>query len=208
MRTLRVKDAAVFLDPTSSDWDGVSPELVPMVPTPVAMQPTEYIRNSWEGKKHGQIESIEVASIHDGTTWALRVNWEGVSPERMDFPDSLAVALPVRGEPILMLMGAEDAPIQFLRWKSNKEEGFSQLATGIGLSTKEAHGLTCEAQAHSKDDQWSVVVSRPLGEGGDIAPLAAGELSKVGFAIWLGRNDERAGIKAFSVDWLELALDK
>jgi DMSO reductase family type II enzyme heme b subunit len=51
------------------------------------------------------------------------------------------------------------------------------------------------------------VISRPLGIGKDIAPLAAGKKTGIGFAVWRGANDERAGIKAFSIDWVELTLD-
>ena len=40
-----------------------------------------------------------------------------------------------------------------------------------------------------------------------MAPLAAGKSTGIGFAVWRGSNDERAGIKAFSIDWAELALE-
>jgi hypothetical protein len=46
-----------------------------------------------------------------------------------------------------------------------------------------------------------------LGLGDDVAPLVAGEKTGIGFALWEGANEERAGIKAFSVDWLDLTLD-
>ncbi len=205
MRTQRVKNLQALLDPTAAGWAGIDPERVPMIPIPLPMQPTEYIRNAWQGRDYGKIDALTVASAHDGKAWALRAEWEGVSPAGGDFPDALAIALPVRGEPALVLMGAADAPLHFLRWQSNKEGADSQIATGIG-KTLAGPAIDAQAWAAAAGGRWSVVVSRPLG-GGDVAPLAAGSKTRIGFAVWRGANDERGGIKAFSIDWAELALD-
>ncbi|WP_018990719.1 DOMON domain-containing protein [Aromatoleum toluclasticum] len=206
MRTRRVKNVAPMLDPGDPGWASVPVEQVSMMSTPLAMQPTPYIRNSWEGREYGRVEALEVASVHDGQQWALRASWRGVSPAGKDFPDALAIALPVRGKPLLALMGAADAPIHFLRWQANKSGAVSQIATGIGSSAP-GPALACSAQARAKGDRWQVVISRPLGGGSDIAPLVAGRKTGIGFAVWMGGNDERGGIKAFSIDWAELALD-
>lgn len=206
MRTQRVKNVAPLLDPADPGWRTVPVEQVSMMPTPLAMQPTPYIRNSWEGREYGRVTDLAVASVHDGRQWALRASWRGVSPAGKDFPDALAIALPVRGKPVLALMGAVDAPIHFLRWQANKPGATSQIAHGIG-SSAHGQGLACSAQAHVDGDRWQVVISRPLGGGGDVAPLVAGRKTGIGFAVWMGGNDERGGIKAFSIDWAELALD-
>lgn len=195
-----------MLDPEASGWSAVPVERISLMPTPLAMQPTEYIRNSWKDRPYGSVSAIEVASVHDGKRWALRAAWDGVSPEGRDFPDALAIALPVRGQPALALMGAADAPIHFLRWQANKSNPSSQLATGIGRSTAGPE-IECSARARAGSGRWHVVVSRPLGGRGDIAPLVAGRKTQIGFAVWTGGNDERGGIKAFSIDWAELALD-
>ncbi|MBD5802247.1 Selenate reductase subunit gamma precursor [Azoarcus sp. Aa7] len=206
MRTRRVKNLAPMLDPVDPGWASVPVEQVSMMSTPLAMQPTAYIRNSWEGREYGRITALEIASVHDGKQWALRASWRGVSPAGKDFPDSLAIALPVRGKPVLALMGAVDAPIHFLRWQANKAGAVSQIATGIGSSAP-GPVLACSAQARAEGDRWQVVISRLLGGGTDVAPLVAGHKTGIGFAVWAGGNDERGGIKAFSIDWAELALD-
>jgi DMSO reductase family type II enzyme heme b subunit len=103
-------------------------------------------------------------------------------------------------------MGAPDAPIHILRWQANKEGLRSILATGIGQS-QPGPSLKTGAQAKAEGDAWSVVITRALGHGGEVAPLAAGKKTGIGFALWRGGNDERAGIKAFSIDWADLALD-
>ena len=206
MRSRRVDNLANYLSPGSPYWARVPATQVAMMPTPLAMQPTAYIRNSWDKKTYGQTASLDVASVHDGETWALRASWNGSGPGATDFPDAVAVALPVRNNPVLALMGAEDAPIHYLRWGAGKKGLQSILATGIGLSVP---GPNLKTEAHSVADgkTWRVVIARALHAGPDAAPLAPGKKTGIGFALWQGANDERAGIKAFSVDWSELVLD-
>lgn len=206
MKSHRVANIKDYLSPAGKGWGELAVDEVGLIPTPLSMQPTEYIRKSWEGKAYGETKSLRVSSVHDGHSWALRATWTGVSPTGKDFPDALAIALPVSGKPVLMLMGAPDAPIHFLRWQANKEGAKTLIATGIG-SSRPGPALKCSAQAKAENDTWSVVISRPLGTGKEVAPLLAGKKTGIGFALWHGGNDERAGIKAFSIDWAELALD-
>lgn len=206
MKTHRVESVEKYLSPGSPYWVRVPVAQVEMIPTPLQMQPTEYIRKSWENKRYGQPPQLEVASVHDGEMWALRATWKGSGPGERNFPDALAIALPVRNFPVLALMGAKDAPIHYLRWSTRKEGLHSLLATGIGLS-QPGPDLKCAAQAASEGTTWRLVIARALGGSRDIAPLVAGKKTGVGFALWQGGNEERAGIKAFSVDWAELELE-
>lgn len=206
MKTHRVDSIKNYLSPTAASWGRVPTAHVDMMPTPLPMQPTEYIRNSWVNKPYGETGKIEVASVHDGEMWALRATWAGSGPDKTNFPDAFAVALPVRNNPVLALMGAKDAPIHYLRWSANKEGLLSILATGIGLS-QPGPELRRAATAASDGPQWQVVIARALSVGRGIAPLEAGKKTGVGFALWRGGNDERAGIKAFSIDWTALELE-
>ena len=209
MKTRRVDRIKDYLTPGAAHWARVPTAQIEMMPTPLQMQPTEYIRKSWETKPYGQTQKIEVASVHDGETWAVRVTWTGSGPGETDFPDALAIALPVRNNPVLALMGAKDAPIHYLRWSANKEGLLSLLGTGIGLSAPGPE-IKRTAQAAANGPTWQLVITRAMGTGKeskDIAPLAAGKKTGVGFALWRGGNNERAGIKAFSIDWTELELE-
>ena len=206
MRTHRVDSIKDYLSPNAAHWVRVPKEQVAMMPTPLPMQPTEYIRNSWANKPYGQIQQLEVASVHDGETWALRATWTGSGPGERDFPDALAIALPVRNNPVLALMGAKDAPIHYLRWNAKEEGVLSLLATGIGLSVP-GPDIKRTAQVMAEGTTLRLVITRAMGTGKDIAPLAAGKSTGVGFALWRGANDERAGLKAFSIDWTELELE-
>ncbi|HMM78199.1 MAG TPA: hypothetical protein PJ986_21060 [Gammaproteobacteria bacterium] len=202
----RIAAIADYLSPVAAGWRDVSGEQVPLMPAPLAMQPTEYVRKSWERKPYGQIRALGVASVHDGRACAIRLSWSGVAAAGSDFPDAVALALPVRGSPALALMGAADAPIHILRWQSNREGLRSLLATGIG-SSRPGPEIECGASAQADGSTWQIVVTRVLGAAEDAAPLLAGNRTRIGFAVWQGGNDERAGIKAFSIDWQDLILD-
>lgn len=206
MKARRVADKTPYLRADGQEWAGVAHDDIALMPAPLAMQPTEYIRKSWEGKPYGTTTAIAVAAVHDGHECAIHLRWSGVSATDKDFPDAVAVAMPIHGNPALVLMGQPDAPIHILRWQANRSALRSIIATGIGQS-RPGPELKCGVSAKAADGAWSVVISRPFGHGKDIAPLAAGMKTKLGFALWSGANDERAGIKAFSIDWAELALD-
>jgi DMSO reductase family type II enzyme heme b subunit len=206
LKSHRVADTRDFLTPGARAWSQLVEEDVALMPTPLALQPTEYIRRSWETRTYGATKSLRAASVHDGHTWLVRVSWPGVSPAGTDFPDALAIALPVRGDPALATMGDPDAPVHFLRWSANKPGVSSILATGIGQSRPGPKIRSAEQHVAAKDT-WHVVIGRALGSGKEVAPLQAGKKTRIGFAVWRGGNDERGGIKAFSIDWTGLVLD-
>ncbi len=206
VRSQRVANIRDYLAPAGQGWERIVGADIRLMPTPLSMQPTEYIQKSRENRPYGGVESLRVASVHDGETWAIRATWQGVSPAGKDFPDALAVALPVSGKPALITMGSDGALVQYLRWAANKENLQSIVATGIG-SSRPGPKIKGTAQGLATGDTWNVVITRALGIGKEVAPLVAGKKTQVGFAVWLGANDERAGLKAFSIDWADLALD-
>lgn len=206
MKTRRVGNINNFLSPTSPHWAQVDTAKISMTPTPLAMQPSDYIRKSWEKRSYGELSSLTIASVHDGKKWALYASWEGSGPGIHEFQDSLAVALPVSNNPVLALMGGKNAPIHMLRWIAGKDEVQSILTRGIGTS-EPGPILDYSVQAVQDGQIRHVVITRPLGVTKDVAPLEAGKKTGVGFAVWRGANEERAGLKAFSMDWTELVLD-
>jgi DMSO reductase family type II enzyme heme b subunit len=206
VRTRRVANIRDYLSPSASVWSQAPVAAVQLMPTPLPMQPTAYIQKSWEGRDYGQTKSLEVASVHDGRHWALRARWEGVSPAGLDFPDALAVAIPLKPAAVLMLMGSPEAPIHYLRWRASKNDLQSQLATGIGKSAPGPQVKTT-VQSAAEGGHWTVVISRPLSAGPEVPALKPGARERIGFALWRGSNDERGGIKAFSIDWTAMVLD-
>jgi DMSO reductase family type II enzyme heme b subunit len=197
----------MYLDPLSDAWGGVKAERVSLLPTPLGLQPTEYVRNAWANRPYGQVSEMEVRSLHDGEMWAIKLTWSaGEHRPEGEFPDSAAVAFPARGKPILALMGAEDAPIHILRWSDGKADVRSVTATGIG-SSRPGPEVKCLARAARTGESLQLVIARALGSGGGVAALRPGKESAIGFAVWRGANQERAGVKAFSNDWTSLVLD-
>jgi DMSO reductase family type II enzyme heme b subunit len=64
------------------------------------------------------------------------------------------------------------------------------------------------AQAVYRDGRWQVVISRPFRERGDgEVALRPGQTTSVGFAVWQGSNQERAGIKSATLEWQPLEIE-
>jgi len=206
MKTYRVDTIKHYIAPESPYWARVGITEIPLMPTPLGLQPTDYIRQSWKDKSYGATPQVGVQTVHDGNNWAVRASWKVNEPGDYDFPDAFAVALPVRNKPVIATMGGENSPIHILRWAAGREDVESLLATGIG-TIRPGPDLRCVVQSVLEDQTRSLVISRPLGEGNDVAPLLANTKTGIGFVVWQGRSDERAGIKAFSVDWTLLDIE-
>ncbi len=207
MKCIRVD--RIELAPDARIWTAQPVTAIDMVATPPGLQPTAYIQNSWADRPYGRITPLRVAAIHDGEMLAIRLSWKPVGGGNPDFPDAAAIALPVSGDPVLGLMGAPDAPIHLLRWQTHHDGGElirSILAEGIG-STRPGPEIKRRVGVRRHDGLIDIVIARTLGQGAGAAPLLAGKTTKIGFAVWDGGNEERAGIKAFSGDWIDLALD-
>ena len=208
IRAARAASAVPLLDPFAPAWAAVGSLRVALAPTPLGLQPTAYVRAAWSARAYGRAGALEVACAHDGERVLFRLRWPDASEDSAGpdaFPDAAAVALPVRGAPVLALMGAPEAPIHLLHWQAGREPARSVLATGIG-STRAGADVGAEARGTWKAGVWSVVIARRLGAPPEAAPLAAGAHTGVGFAVWDGGNQERAGIKAFSGNWIPLEL--
>jgi len=203
MLVKRVTDIEPWREPGNSVWRGLAAETVPMMPTPVALQPTQYIRVKWETLPYGQLSSISTGAVHDGETIAFYTEWQ-CAVEHVK--DAVAIALPIRGQPVLMTMGSPDSPVHFLHWIAKKEGVRSTYSQGIG-STQLGVAVVADGSGTWVDGRRRVVITRQLGDFIEAAPLRPGVTSKIGYAVWQGANDERAGLKAFSMDWKPLEIE-
>lgn len=209
MRARRVRDVQELLDLEARRWTGQPGERVALMAAPLGLQPTNYLRASWSSRAYGRCEAVHVACAHDGRRIVFHLHWASASESLAGgeaFPDAAAIALPVRGEPALVTMGSKQAPLHILHWEAGKEAVRSVLATGIG-SSRPGPELAARASAVWKGGAWRVVVARPLEAPDGGASLSAGSTSKLGFAVWNGSNQERGGIKAFSLEWTPLELE-
>lgn len=209
MRSSRVPDLQSWSEPDASAWSRVRAERVALTRTPLGLQPNPYLMTAWSTRPYGRLAALDVACVHDGDRVAFHLEWKDASEDLASgeaFPDAAAVALPVRGAPQLATMGAPDAPVHALHWVAGEDGVRSVLASGIG-SSRPGPDVGGAARALWKDGGWRVVVSRSLAAPAEAASLAPGEASRIGFAVWDGANGERAGIKAFSIDWRPLELE-
>lgn len=209
MRSVKVSSVADYAATTAPGWQQVPAETVAMVPAPMVMQPNGFIQAQWQGREYGLTPMLEAQSVHDGSTMAVRLRWPSEKPfngGREGFPDAAAIAFPVNGEPALWTMGTDDEPVQFIQWRALKNEVRSVIAWGIGSSVP-GSGVNEAVTAGWSQGYWTIVMLRTLAGGEQAATLTPGSQSQIGFAVWNGSNDERAGLKAVAQDWTPLDIE-
>ncbi len=209
MLSRKVADTETYLDPLSSDWDRAPESRLELVPTPLGLQPNGYIVAKWQDRDYGALEDAGFASVHDGRRILLRLTWRDGAEDRgrgEGFPDGAALAFPVKGDPVLAEMGSPEAPVHALHWRARDDETRSVLATGIGTS-RLGPEVGAAARSRWRDGVWHLVLSRALEETKDAAALRPGAATRIGLAVWNGRNQERAGLKAMTPDWTDLVLE-
>lgn len=202
-----------LLDPDGAPWQGVRSERLKLIGTPIGLQPTPAIQVAWAGKQIGAIGEVAVAAVHDGQTLAFRLEWsdavQNVSLEDTTaFPDAAAVLLPAANGAPMVTMGAVGLPVNAWYWRADETAGRHVVAEGLGTSRTLDQELV-KGRGAWKDGRWRVVLARALRveSSEPLVQLEPGGRSQYGVAVWEGGHGERAGIKAFSVDWQELVLD-
>ena len=206
-------DVEAALDPEGPLWGGAQAETVKLMGTPVGLQPTDAIRVTWIGKKIGAVESAQVAAVHDGQTLAFRLEWSDATEDRAvgetdTFQDAAGVLLPSVPGAVSMTMGMPGMAVNAWHWRADEDgRGRHLVAEGLG-TTREVDAELVRGRGVWRDGRWQVVLTRALKvqTAEPVAQLEPGQKTGFGVAIWEGSNLERAGIKAFSGDWIELSL--
>lgn len=215
MRVRRVDAPAEELrEPGGAGWRRVPGSTVVLSPTPLEMQPSEYVRVSWKGRPYGLASSLNVSAAHNGREIFFRLRWADASKDDLiadinQFADAAAVLFPLNGDAPLFGMGAPGKPVNAWLWRADWERPKNVAAEGMG-STERRDDAALTGSARYARGRWDVVLAHPFAAkdapAGTVA-LRPGSTSKVAFAIWQGANQERAGIKAFSPDWQTLEID-
>ena len=205
-----------LLDPVSGEWERIPGEPLKMAATPLANQPSEYIKASRDEKQIGKVRNLMVQAVHNGTDIFFRLSWEDASQnteitDNNIFPDGCGILMPLNGgDPPIDEMGSKDFPVNAWFWRADlKDVPHNTIARGLGTTQ---FSKICPIQTKSVwgHGAWAVVFARPLAVPDlkdEATQLAAGAAVKVGFAVWEGSNGERAGVKSFSKEWRELALE-
>lgn len=204
-----------LLSCTCQVWAGISGRRIEMGATPLANQPSPYIKATFDENKIGAVKEIEVKAVHNGKEVFFHVEWKSDSPNYEigdigTFPDGIAVLLPFRDPEKTQIkeMGSQDYPTNSWYWRPDFEEKpKNQVAKGLSTSlyTDESSLVSC---SEWKEGRWCVVIGRPLKVPEEAVNLLPGTQSlTVGFAAWEGGNGERGGVKSFSKEWMGLALE-
>ena len=203
-----------LLSPDSKAWQEAPVNEVVLSPTPLEMQPTEYIRVVRDGRPYGVLSSMKVSALHNGNSVFFHLVWQdgsedGPIKDINQFADAAAVMFPMVEDAPLIGMGIKGKPVNVWLWRADWERAKNVAAEGMGTTVRRDDPALSSAARHT-DGQWDLIVARSLnGKGapqGTVA-LAPGTVTKIAFAVWQGSEQERAGLKAFSPDWQELELD-
>jgi len=200
-----------LLNPASPQWQRVPEEVVPLIGTPLHLQPTRYIRATWADRPYGVVRSLRVRAAFSSSHLFIRLQWPDPNRnvDRGDgtlFPDAAAVLFPLNGDAPLLTMGSPQAPVNAWYWRADLERPQNLVAHGLG-TVERAEGPELWARAQWQEGQWHLVLARALEGGGATAvSLSPGAKVKVAFAVWEGGNQERAGLKSFSGQWRELEI--
>lgn len=205
-----------LLDPLAAEWEAIPGEAIKLAPTPLANQPSEYIKASRDETKIGRVRNLLVQAASDGKEVYFRLSWEDEDKdvELTDndiFPDGAGILMPLNGgEPPIEEMGSREAPVNAWFWRADLgERGRNTVAQGLG-TTRTTERSPIATRAAWGNGAWAVVFARPLKVPelkGEATELEAGRAVKVGFAVWEGSNGERAGVKSFSKEWRELVIE-
>jgi len=205
-----------MLDPSAAEWASVSVESFKLDATPLANQPSEYIKASRDEHQIGKVRSLQVQTAHNGSDIFFRLSWEDANQnseitDTNTFPDGCGVLLPLNGgDPPIDEMGSRDAPVNAWFWRADfKDAARNVVARGLG-TTQASKQCPVQTKSAWNNGVWSVVFVRALSvpaQSEETVQLEPGKASKVGFAVWEGSNGERGGVKSFSKEWRELSLE-
>lgn len=208
-------DAETLGDPEATLWGRFVSRKVALVATPAGLQNSKYILAKWSDGQFGQTSALGLQAAHNGTELAFRLEWECAprSDAPLDndqFADAAALLFPL-SESAPLIMGAEGAPVNIWHWRADRPKAArNNVAAGIGTSRLTGNGPAIATRAVHHGGRWFLVLRRALTVTPPVAEAVqfeTGKTHRVALAIWKGSNAERAGLKAYSPEWVELTLE-
>lgn len=215
MQAIKLKLATkTLLNPLANQWKKAAVEPVSLSGTPLHAQPSQYVRTSWAARAIGAVRHVTVQAARNQDHAFFRLSWpddteDGDYGDGTTFPDAAAVVFQLdEGAPIETL-GQAGERVNAWYWRANRREGRGENLVAQGPATEvEAPGPAILTKAIWADGRWQLVIARTLrSTGADNVRLRTRSKVKVGFAIWEGSNQERAGLHSQSRDWRELRIE-
>lgn len=211
------KSKKELLDSRNAFWKGSTMIKVETAATPLANQPSPYIKGVYDESKIGAVKELRLSTFHNKEDIFFYFEWTSNKANRQIedinvFPDGLGILFPFGDieKTQIKEMGSKEYPTNSWYWRPDfKEKPKNQVAHGLSTSL---YTENSSIQSHSSWDKatWCLVITRPLkvsGQGEETVELALGGRIGIGFAVWEGSNGERGGVKAFSKEWRELVIE-
>lgn len=203
-----------LLEPDSPVWSRAKEYVLEMAATPLANQPSPYIKATRDEKQIGKIEKVNLKAVHNGEDIFFCLQWKNKDRnltigDMNTFPDGVALLFPMKDdvECPIKEMGTEEAPTNAWYWRAdfdNKPK--NQITEGLSTSLY-TDKSSIVANSLWKDETWTVIMGRPLEAPEDAIKLMPGGKKSIGVAAWEGATGERGGVKAFSKEWRDLVLE-
>jgi len=205
------KEELLKLD--SSAWSSAKGYTIEMASTPLANQPSPYIKATREEKDLGKVKEMSLKALHNGEEIFFRLRWESEEQnleigDLDTFPDGVSLLFPMRDDidcPIKE-MGTPDSPTNAWYWRADFDNRpKNQISEGLSTSLYTDDSSVIASSAWNGGG-WDIIMGRPLKVKEEAATFAAGSKKSIGVAAWEGATGERGGVKAFSKEWRDLVL--
>jgi DMSO reductase family type II enzyme heme b subunit len=191
MKVLTGGTSAELRDPAAAAWDKAERTTIALGPAPLESQPTAYIRNAWADRSYGTTSEADVALATDGDEFFVRLEWADDPTANTEFSDAAGAIFPDADGAPVATMGDEDLAARIWYWEDGRPAPLNLISNGPGVVEKQDNGAL-KATATSDGSRWSAVIS---------GPKDAAQAAKIGFVVWNGSNEERAGLGAVSSEW-------
>lgn len=165
--------------------------------TPHGMQTSEYLQKAYRDGDWGKGREILVSTWQTRHNLTVLLQWKAASPQTRftapdHFLDRCAVLFPSDENTAFVTMGSVESPARIWTWRADgKVEQLQAKGPGT-IAALSPDGL--KATAQWLDGSWRVTISGPQPSGP----------RRFTVATWDGSAKERAGLKAFAPEWIEL----
>ena len=214
MRAIKLQLATrTLLNPDAPQWLKAPVEEIRMAGASLHVQPSSYIRTVWAGKSIGAVRFLKAQAAHNSQYILFRLEWPDGSNDSgygdgSVFPDAAAVVFPLQPAAPLATLGAPGRPVSLWYWRANHPDVIENLVSQGPASEEPAEGDGFQARARWRDGNWRLVVARTLAAPWrNSVHLGATNPAPVGFAIWEGSSQERAGLHSHSREWRDLVVE-
>lgn len=205
-----------LLNCKSGVWQ-IGKEVLETAATPLANQPSPYIKGVYDENKIGAVKQLIIKGVHNGTDIFFYCEWASETPNRgisdiNRFPDAVAVLFPFKDieQTPIKEMGTQDYPTNAWYWRPDFEEKpKNQVSHGVSTSIY-TEKTSVTSNSTWENGKWYVVMTRPMKAARkeeETVDFQSGQSIGIGFAVWEGANGERGGVKAFSKEWRELVIE-